>query len=52
MKEANVSNMDAQGILDLFMGMVRAERFCDGIILSMLKSGTVIKWLERLKEIN
>ena len=51
MEEADVSTMDIQGILALLMGMVRGERFCDGTILSMLKSGTVLKWLERLKEI-
>ena len=51
MEEADVSAMDIQGILALLMGMVRGERFFDGTILSMLKSGTVFRWLERLKEI-
>ena len=51
MEDADVSNMDIQGVLALLMGMVRGERFCDGTILSMLKNGTVIKWLERIKDI-
>lgn len=51
MEKADVSNMDVQGILALLMGMVRGERFCDGTILAMLKAGTVLRWLERLKEI-
>lgn len=47
----DVSNMDAQGVMALFMGMVRGERFCDGTIMKMIKSGAVKKWLLRLKEI-
>ena len=51
MKVADVSEMDIQGVLALLMGMVRSERFCDGSIMDFLKSGVVLKWLERLKEI-
>ena len=51
MKAADVSNMDLQGVLALLMGMVRSERFCDGSIMDFMKSGSVIKWLERVKEI-
>lgn len=40
-ENADVSNMDAQGIMALFMGMVRGERFCDGAIIGMIKSGAV-----------
>lgn len=52
MKAADVSEMDIQGVLALLMGMVRSERFCDGSIMDFLKSGVVLKWLERLKEID
>ena len=51
MENADVSNMDAQSIMALFMGMVQGERFCDGAIMEMIKSGTVRKWLMRLKEL-
>ena len=51
MENADVSNMDAQGVMALFMGMVRGERFCDGTIMKMIKNGAVKKWLLRLKEI-
>lgn len=50
-ENVDVSNMDAQGIMALLMAMVRGERFCDGVIMSMIESGTVRKWLLRLKEI-
>ena len=51
MENADVSNMDAQGIMALLMGMVRGERFCDGAIMGMIKSGAVKKWLLRLQEL-
>ena len=51
MENADVSNMDAQGIMALLMGMVCDERFCDGAIMGMIKSGAVKKWLLRLQEL-
>lgn len=33
-------------------GAVRAERFCDGALLDFFESGSVLKWLERLKTID
>lgn len=51
MENADVSNMDTQGIMELLMGMVRGERFCDGAIMGMIKSGAVKKWLLRLQEL-
>lgn len=51
MENADVSNMDAQGIMALLMGMVRGERFCDGAIMGMIKSEAVKKWLLRLQEL-
>ena len=51
MKNAGVSSLDAQCVLALIMGAVRAERFCDGALLDFFKSGSVLKWLERLKAI-
>ena len=32
-------------------GMVRGERFCDGAIMGMIKSGAAKKWLLRLQEL-
>ena len=48
MKNADVSNLNAQCVLALIMGAVRAERFCDGALLDFFKSGCILKWLERL----
>lgn len=52
MSEADVSSLDGQCIMALIMGSVRAERFCDGALLSFFKDGSIKKWLERLKEID
>jgi hypothetical protein len=52
MKSADVSNLNAQCVLALIMGAVRTERFCDGALLDFFESGSVLKWLERLKTID
>lgn len=48
MKNADISNLSAQCVLALIMGAVRAERFCEGVLLDLFKSGCMLKWLERL----
>lgn len=52
MNEADVSGLDAQCIMALITGAIRAERFCDGALLVFFKDGSICKWLERLKEID
>jgi hypothetical protein len=51
MEKADVSNLNAQCVLALIMGAVRAERFCDGALLDFFKNGCILKWLERLNSI-
>ncbi len=51
MKKADVSNLNAQCVLALIMGAVRAERFCDGALLDYFKTGCILKWLEKLNSI-
>ena len=48
MRGANVSELDGQCVMALIMGLLRAERFSEGVLLSFLKDGTVHRWLERL----
>ena len=43
--------MYAQGILAMLVGLLRAERFSDGVVLEALESGLVLKWLERIRDI-
>ncbi|WP_345742749.1 DUF6508 domain-containing protein [Bacillus pumilus] len=48
MENVDISNVNAQCVLALIMGVVRAERFCDGVILDFFKIGNMLKCLERL----
>lgn len=52
MTNADVSEMDGQGVMALLLASIRAERFCDGALLNFLKKGCIQKWLERLKELD
>ena len=49
---ADISDKDAQCILALIIGAVRAERFCDGALMGFFKDGSIEKWLLRLLEID
>ena len=52
MSEADVSHADGKLIMALLVGALRADRFCEGTLLGFLKDGSVVRWLERLKEID
>lgn len=48
----NVSNAKAKVVLALILCVFRTERFCAGTIKAFLENGCILKWLERLKEID
>lgn len=52
MVNAEVDYLDAQCVVALIFGAIRAERFCDGALLGFLKDGLITKWLERLKTLD
>lgn len=52
MGNADVSKFDAEDVLALLTGAVRAERFCDGAFASFVRSGAIDRRLRRLKEID
>lgn len=52
MSEADASYADGKLIMALLVGALRADRFCEGTLLGFLKDGSVVRWLERLKEID
>lgn len=52
MQNADVSQMDGKVVMALILGAVRADRFCEGVLLSFFRSGVIKKWLLRLKEID
>lgn len=52
MSGAIIEDLDARCICALLVGAVRAEKFCDGILIEFFKNGSITRWLTRLKEIN
>lgn len=52
MAGADVSRLDGRATMALLVGAVRAERFCDGALLSFFNSGCILRWLRRLEEID
>lgn len=52
MVKAEVDNLDAQCIIALIFGAIRADRFGEGTLLAFLKDGFITKWLERLKTLD
>ena len=52
MMKADASELDAQCILALLIASLREARFCDGALLGSIHSGSVIRWLKRLQELD
>ena len=52
METAVVDDLDAKCVVALIYGVIRAERFSEGILLVFLKNGSIIRWLERLKTLD
>ncbi len=52
MEHADVSELDAKAIIALLVGACRADRFCEGALLGFFESGAIMRWLNRLKEID
>ena len=52
MAGADVSRLDGKAVMALLLGSVRAERFCDGALLAFFKNGSILRWLQRLEELD
>lgn len=52
MINADIQNLNDQAILASLFGVVRAERWNEGVIGLFIQNGTFIKWLEKLKELD
>ncbi len=51
MISVDISDLNAQRVLALIMGAIRADRFSEGILLESFNNGCVLKWLKRLDSI-
>ena len=52
MTEADPAVLDGQAVMALLIGAVRAEHFCGGAFFDFCESGSMERWLARLKEID
>ena len=52
METAVVDDLDAKCVVALIYGVIRAERFSEGILLVFLKNGSILRWLERRKTLD
>ena len=50
--DADPALLNERCITALIMYAMRAEHFCDGALIGFLESGKMVKWLERLYEID
>lgn len=48
----DVTNAEAKVVLALILCVFRTERFCEGSIKEFLENGCILRWLEKLKEID
>ena len=49
---ADVGKIDAQSVFALITGAVRAEHLCGGVLKTFFENGAMLKWLQRLREID
>ncbi|MDO4502034.1 MAG: DUF6508 domain-containing protein [Coriobacteriia bacterium] len=49
---ADVQNCDARCLFSMIFAIVREERFWDGILVEYFKSGKMLEWLKRLRELD
>lgn len=52
MSEADVSEFDDQAVIALLLGVIRAERFCDGALLGFFEDWSISGRFVRLREID
>ena len=51
-KDEYISTLDGKLVVALIISVVRGERFCDGLLHTYFKNGTIEKWLRRLAELD
>ena len=51
MSKAKVDELSGQAVVALIIGVIRAERFCNGALEVFLANGCILKWLHRFEEL-
>lgn len=50
--DVKISALDGRTVMALIVWAVRGERFCDGLLLSKFEDASMMKYLQRLKDID
>ena len=50
-QEKDINNLTYKEIGTILTAIIRGDRFCSGLIYSKVKDGTLLRLLERLKDI-
>ena len=48
MRNTDGSSLDGRTVMAMVLGVIRADRFCEGALLAFLEDGIISKWLSRL----
>ena len=48
----DINDLSSVVILAMIIGILRKDRFCEGILLEAFDNGIILKWLKRIKEID
>ena len=49
MSKADINELQKDAVFALLLAAVRAERFCDGVLLELLENGSIQRWLKVLQ---
>lgn len=49
---ADINKLQAETLCAMIIGTIRADRFCEGVLLESFENGHILKWLKRLKELD
>lgn len=50
--DADINNLQAETLCAMIIGTIRADRFCEGVLLEAFENGHILTWLKRLKELD
>lgn len=46
------SRLSIEAIFAMILGTIRADRFCEGVLLEAFEGGHILRWIKRIKELD
>lgn len=50
--DADINTLQAETLCAMIIGTIRANRFCEGVLLEAFEHGHILKWLKRIKDLD